>query len=385
MNDLLSLAARRRILAAYSSYIDRDEVDTIFWLFHYGCGFPEGRLDPRIAEQGEHAWDDAEQFLETLDNARSDAAKAAAVASALSGLEIIAQNSGQGLVETASPRLNAFRRGHRPTARALAAMARRMVAASCCTFLDGVDHVRAREKERWQPYQEWLRWLRQDDSVLTFNYDRVVELLRPIIGEVTAIGPITAGVRVREIETLESNVNREHHGAWLYKLHGSVNWKIDDSGKLSHQEWAPAMLGNNYSLAIATPGDSKMEMAGGIFQRLWEDATKALREADDVFIVGFRFPPSDAFPRDKLLGALRGNEKRSLNVHVVLGPELNTDRRRVAALLEWTLGLKMTHGGYGDYGGRTLISHDMWAEDFLNMWSQLEAHRDKVERPSRPS
>lgn len=103
MNDLLSLAARRRILAAYSSYIDRDEVDTIFWLFHYGCGFPEGRLDPRIAEQGEHAWDDAEQFLETLDNARSDAAKAAAVASALSGLEIIAQNSGQGLVETASP------------------------------------------------------------------------------------------------------------------------------------------------------------------------------------------------------------------------------------------------------------------------------------------
>jgi len=226
----------------------------------------------------------------------------------------------------------AFHRQPVPTPTQLASMAKRMVAASCCSFLQGVDRDNARLKERWLPYQQWLGLLRADDSILTFNYDRVVETLEPSVGANSLWGVHVCGV---DGSLRERDDGDQAHAAGLpllYKLHGSVNWNYEDS-RVTKLEWIPDLLADRFRLAIATPGDGKMEMAGGIFKTLWTRAARALREADDVFIMGFRFPQSDAFPRDRLLAALAENAKKSLNVHVVLGPDRTADLQRVLALL----------------------------------------------------
>src|SRR5690349_15185217 len=69
MNDLLSVAAWRQVLALYQTQIGREDADLVFWLFHYGWRFQEGSPDPDISGAGERRWQDAEQFLETLDRA----------------------------------------------------------------------------------------------------------------------------------------------------------------------------------------------------------------------------------------------------------------------------------------------------------------------------
>src|SRR5438128_8731818 len=87
MTDLLSLAAWRLILATYRSVIPKDDADLVFWLFHFGNGFPEGSPDPRIDISGEARWRDAEHFLEILDNASADKAKEAIIIDAFNAMK----------------------------------------------------------------------------------------------------------------------------------------------------------------------------------------------------------------------------------------------------------------------------------------------------------
>lgn len=357
-----SLAARQQILAAYSKYIDRKEADLIFWLFHCGAGFPEGPIDSELPIRGERRWQDAEQFLEILDNAQVDKAKESVVQDVFAAIKNGAT--------AASPHVRnkytgVFDRSTLPTMDQLTVMAKRMVAASCCTFLQGVDRDNARSKERWQPYLQWLRCLGSNDSILTFNYDRVIELLKPEVGNELR------GVHVCGIQDARDREEQARAAGlpFLYKLHGSVDWSYDGDQVRYPSDWTPAMLKSDCNLAISTPGDSKMQMAGGAFKRLWDRAAYALREADEVFIIGFRFPQSDAFPRDKLLASLRENKKYSLNVHVVLGPDQNADLRRVLALLSWTVSARPTFDEQSALDWRKLIAHSLWAEDFLTVWA----------------
>lgn len=367
MNDLLSIAAWRQLLALYRQHISERDADLIFWLYHYGAKFPEGPLDPEITGYGERRWGDAEQFLEILDRARAgDTYAAATVAETYAGLRG-RMNAPQGIARERYP--GAFGRDGRPNDEELSKMAKRMVAASCSAFLHGVTRDSTRDKERWLPYQEWLACLTADDTILTFNYDLVVETMNSLIGN----GVFVAG-------SADDDLGRVKRLPFLYKLHGSVNWHLDAAGQLSRPEWTPAMLASDKSIAIATPGDSKMKMAGALFGRLWNEAAEKLHEAEEVYIIGFRFPQGDAFPRHRLLDALRPNNSPRA-VHVVLGPDRNSDQARVLALLQWTLGARAEHDSLrllndrlSEHEGHKLYAHSAWAEDFLDSWAR--ANRD---------
>jgi hypothetical protein len=73
--------------------------------------------------------------------------------------------------------------------------ARRLVAAACCAFLKDADTT----EERWQPYLSWAKALKPSDSVLTFNYDRVLEHL----GEPAQppMGPVASKSWIRALST----------------------------------------------------------------------------------------------------------------------------------------------------------------------------------------
>ena len=81
-------------------------------------------------------------------------------------------------------------------------------------------------------------------------------------------------------------------------------------------------------VALATPGPTKHEAADEL-EVLWNTAIERLEEADVVVFVGFRFPPSDARARKRLLSALATNhygKGHHLSLHVVLGQDRSDPR-----------------------------------------------------------
>src|SRR5207244_2346027 len=131
---------------------------TLLWVQRY---FHEG------SEQG--LWDNAEQFLAYVD----DAYQAASAAKKMR-LQILVFGSGTLLGRPGKVGLLASLSMEEQAAMAasLDRKVRRALAAECHRFVLVADP----QSEGWLPYREWVRSLQPDqDTVVSFNYDRVVE------------------------------------------------------------------------------------------------------------------------------------------------------------------------------------------------------------------
>lgn len=268
---------------------------------------------------GQRAWSDAEEFIEFLDLA----AERGEDSPQLRALREYAEDSGIDLER----------------AKALAAAAKRFVAAECC-FFSSLDV----EYEKWTPYIKWARELNEiQDTVVTFNYDLVVE--------------VAAARSQRVVDRALSEDSFTSKGVGLLKLHGSVDWRMKgDTIELAGTEHA--LTCPDSEIAIASPGPSKARVSGAL-RGLWDEACESIELADAVVFVGFRFPPSDANAREALLGALNKNRQPALRVHTVLGPRRDADTDRLEALLAHAVRSRPT---------RALVTvHPLFAEDFLGL------------------
>ena len=68
----------------------------------------------------------------------------------------------------------------------LARAARRALAVDCSVFLRSAQL----NTERWQPYKDWANRLHANDTVITFNYDHVPELLASETKNLHVVGPV---------------------------------------------------------------------------------------------------------------------------------------------------------------------------------------------------
>jgi hypothetical protein len=115
--------------------------------------------------------------------------------------------------------------------------ARRALAAECHLFLDTNT-----SSESWSPYREWNHCLDRNDTVISFNYDRVVEEL---LGDATT-SILLPGNRAR------TDVPR------VLKLHGSIDWLIRNSGACERVGVDEALAERKDIIAIASPGPTKL-------------------------------------------------------------------------------------------------------------------------------
>ena len=134
------------------------------------------------------------------------------------------------------------------------ASARRVMAAECTAFLvENFPERNVKPPERWQPYIAWSQQLTARDTILSFNYDRVLEHL-------VATG-VPLDIRRLARDALSQQFQeqmRESEGrASVLKLHGSVDWKGDvaDGGqKFSVSEDSFfALNAEDEELVIGTP------------------------------------------------------------------------------------------------------------------------------------
>jgi len=339
------------------SQLDDDVHDVVLRLYGYGSRFREGAF-PTVSGPGQRVWDDAEQFLDYLDTA-------------------VAGGPGS----PAFQRIDEIVGGHISLAHApskhngvsgvlrLSNAAKRLIAGVCSAFLVRADP----STERWEPFKNWAQRLTPKDTIITFNYDCVLELLNRVTNTISV-------VRLGEPK-------RAYNGARLLKLHGSVNWKITG--------WQPNAAGlptgtekidaepqddldfalkcADHELAIASPGPLKKAISAGWLAELWRLAVEAIMDADAITFIGYRFPETDSYALKRLLNAIAGNNSTYLALHTVLG--LNSpDMPRLSALLRFSLPFREPHPPNKrpelntSTKTFTLLNHPLYGQDFLSVY-----------------
>lgn len=209
-----------------------------------------------------------------------------------------------------------------------------IVAAQCCDF---VERIR-QDREAWLPYDRWVSAVSDDDVVVSFNYDLVVEhAFDRASRSLCAPNPRSRrGVKVLPKHPL------------LLKLHGSVDFR----DTIPHP-YEPPRIGNlvRNPAFIGVPGQGKVDHADYDFDKLWDLADEALNRADRVTVVGYRCPETDEMSKAWLLDGLANNASKP-GVEVVLGPNGSDDARRLKSLL--------------GRAGVEVRDTCLWAQDYLS-------------------
>lgn len=145
--------------------------------------------------------------------------------------------------------------------------------------------------EQWLPFLEWMRCLTAEDAVISFNYDRVVEVLR---------------AREKKEDVVQ-----------LVKLHGTSPPRDELEALVKQRK--PVTT-------IKVPGPAK---AADTNAQEWKDAATLLKQATHLVIMGYSFPESDPYGRQFIL-----RHCETPRVTVVLGRDQCTDGDRVARMFK---------------------------------------------------
>lgn len=301
-------------------------------------------LNIYAAKKGE-LWQTAEDFIDFIDLAKDDALRTSKIWSAATAL---AGKEGDWL----------------PTLQ-------RLAAAQCGAFLEDNNL----DDEHWGPYRRWAKGLDARDTVITFNWDRVLETLAD-----PALGTALDEPRSFAIPTTDDLPENEPDVPQVLKLHGSVDWcvkgqKVARTGN----PYFTSELSRPEEIAIATPGRSKRLATTGYLKPFWDKAKIALEQARAVVFVGYRFPPSDAWAREQILTSMcKGYGGPGKSVYTVLGPDVRSvESSRLGGLIEGTF----THSGWRRYDGTqpdqdpahgcfSVRQLPLFAQDFMSIFSR---------------
>lgn len=316
--------------AAYAPFYS-DSMGLVYALYE--------RFGPR-AEPSQRHWEDAEAFLEALDIAASGATP----------------NATAGVLEILVRRIRIS--GAVPPLPAIAQAARRVLAAECSAFLKDADP----RSEKWAPYKTWARSLMPGDTVISFNYDLVVETARDAAGGV--IQEVVPPVHAAEPDDVP-----------LLKLHGSVDWRRVETGLEKADRKDFALTCPQDDLVIASPGPTKQHVTAAALESIWREALIRIEHAQVIVFVGYRFPPTDSQARRKLITAISANQGvNRLTIRTVLGPDTTSnDALRLKGILEYAMAAarRKPFGQEGPDDKKTyhLKVHPLGAEDFLDLFA----------------
>jgi hypothetical protein len=229
---------------------------------------------------------------------------------------------------------------------------RRALAAESSAFLDADNRG-----EAWASYREWARTLDPErDSIITFNYDTVVDTLDPDRFEIL----------------LPHSPEPSRTKVPVMKLHGSWNWHFDQRTKsISVNNMT---IEANLPIAIAAPGRSKASSVAERFAPLWKTAREKLKHAYSVVILGYGFPKTDAQARMELLSGIEEAVGTPVKrIELVLGPDINRpEAQRVLELVRQRTGRSRTfidsepeHLVTSGEQVAVIRQHRLWAEDFI--------------------
>lgn len=210
----------------------------------------------------------------------------------------------------------------------------------------------AETSERWIPYDNWYSKLDSNDTIITTNYDLVMETLESRYCK--AIG--TALPQTCDIA--EIGTQRRQRGPYVYKLHGSIDWfehedrakrrTIRNSSELIHKD-----------ILIGTPGLAKAELARSLLRDQWKQAMIEVEQCNVLSMVGYSLPATDNFLRTTLLDQIAKNTRLRL-VNIILGDRNERGNRAKSVLKQSVRNRDNTNGREVK-----VLLPSVYAQDFL--------------------
>lgn len=156
-------------------------------------------------------------------------------------------------------------------------------------------------------HKDILDQLQQGDTIVTFNYDMLIE---ESFGEATLWTPIGGygdkvyGVRGGWCRKWLENRNRKgsiNAKIKLLKLHGSVNWTLYKTGQIKLKD-RPFVVRTRRKAAvfetvsILPPGWNK-RIDKNPYKKLWRKARLKLEQCNTIIILGYSLPEADLLAR----------------------------------------------------------------------------------------
>jgi hypothetical protein len=188
----------------------------------------------------------------------------------------------------------------------------------------------------------WLRrllrlWHRRQSTVITFNYDTIVESTAVQLGFPSADGDIVSSI-LGQLPRLAIplQVNELPVSFHLLKLHGSLDWywnPDDQSGESlcrlptdNYDAQARAAVAGKRPFIVPPLVTKASFYSLGLLRELWRNAAMALQRAESVTVIGYSVPLSDL-----ATAAMLAEAGRSYGWHIV-NPEAASVSERLSHL-----------------------------------------------------
>jgi hypothetical protein len=208
------------------------------------------------------------------------------------------------------------------------------------------DHVR-RQKRIPVAYVRLLEALKDVPlvGIVTTNYDIVLEKILGPIRQPGRLGGFHYGVDEDKLAGTHSTSSRHFfYGPSitgltpLLKVHGSLNWALDDNG--AFVKWVDCrpsrLLG--YQPIVVPPGGSAQADA---LREVWRGSAEVLRRARTWIVCGYSVPEYDADVRELLIASTE-----RLRHVIILDPKPAPVERKLRGVIGGTRGqVKYVHGG----------------------------------------
>ncbi len=163
-------------------------------------------------------------------------------------------------------------------------------------------------------HREILRQLKAGDTILTFNYDLVIEesfpehIWNPKDGYGYRTYNFTKGRSKQWIGT--NKVKKAKSQVLLLKLHGSINWDYQLSGAIRIKERPYTVRGNYVAkISIVAPGWNK-PIDKNPYSELWRKARLRLENCKTLIIVGYSLPETDLLAQALFAEVVRKRKSR---------------------------------------------------------------------------
>jgi len=173
-----------------------------------------------------------------------------------------------------------------------------------------VDLVRDLQKEFWRSAPGWLHrlvrlWHRRRPTILTFNYDTIVEQAMENLDAPGAdgdiVGAMLASIPRLAVQTQWGSLPAKTFR--LLKLHGSLDWfwNPDDRSGDSLVRASPsapehdlrAALAGKVPFVVPPLATKALFYSLSLVQEIWQEAARALASTDKVIVAGYSVPMTD--------------------------------------------------------------------------------------------
>lgn len=166
--------------------------------------------------------------------------------------------------------------------------------------------------------------LRAGDTVLSFNYDSIIdESLKAMCGKSWDASK-GYGVDVSKGDDRwhdhSGRGKKAKHSIKLLKLHGSLNWDRSNANNAVELRDDPYADVDRFDREVVPPVWNKGIGEDGIYPNVWKQARSSLREGPILVLIGYSIPDTDLLSQSLLRVATSEGNKR-LSHLVIVNPD----------------------------------------------------------------